>query len=54
MGHDVLMVPVYLPLMVDSGDLSAGVPVFFGGINCYLQQKFGFFRRTPRWLDRPL
>lgn len=52
MGHEVLMVPVYLPLLVDSGDLSAGVPVFFGGINCYLQQKFGFFRRTPRWLDR--
>lgn len=52
MGHEVLMVPVYLPLMVDSGELSAGVPVFFGGINCYLQQKFGFFRHTPRWLDK--
>lgn len=52
MDHDVLMVPVYLPLLVDSGELGAGVPVFFGGINCYLQQKFGIFRHTPRWLDR--
>lgn len=52
MGHEVLMVPVYLPLLVDSGDLSAGVPVFFGGINCYLQQKFRIFRHTPPWLDR--
>jgi glycosyltransferase involved in cell wall biosynthesis len=26
--------------------------LFFGGINVYLQQKSGFFRRTPRWLDR--
>lgn len=52
MGHEVLMVPVYLPLLVDSGDLSAGVPVFFGGINCYLQQKFRLFRHTPRWLDK--
>ncbi len=52
MGHEVLMVPVYLPLLVDSGDLSAGVPVFFGGINCYLQQKFSIFRKTPRWMDK--
>lgn len=52
MGHDVLMIPVYLPVLIDSGEISKGVPVFFGGINCYLQQKFSFFRWTPRWLDR--
>jgi glycosyltransferase involved in cell wall biosynthesis len=51
-GHDVLMVPVYLPLLVDAADISGDTPVFFGGINCYLQQKFPFFRNTPRWLDR--
>lgn len=52
MGHDVLMIPVYLPVLIDSGEISKGVPVFFGGINCYLQQKFSLFRHTPRWLDR--
>ena len=52
MGHDVLMIPVYLPVLIDSGEISKGVPVFFGGINCYLQQKFSFFRFSPRWLDR--
>ncbi len=52
LGHDVLMTPLYLPLQTEPSD-SAGVsPIFFGGINVYLQQKSAFFRRTPRWLDR--
>ncbi len=51
-GHDVVMVPMYLPIYTDDATLAENVPVFFGGINCYLQQKFGFFRHTPRWLDR--
>ncbi len=51
-GHEVLMVPVYLPLLADARDISGNTPVFFGGINCFLQQKFPFFRKTPRWLDK--
>jgi glycosyltransferase involved in cell wall biosynthesis len=51
-GHDTLMVPLYLPLVTDGPDPAAGMPVFFGGINVYLQQKSGLFRRTPRWIDR--
>ena len=51
-GHDVVMVPLYLPLLIDADGLSEGVPVFFGGINVYLQQKSKLFRKTPRWLDR--
>lgn len=50
-GHDVIMVPLYLPLVTDGSDSSLGMPLFFGGINVYLQQKSGLFRRTPRWLD---
>ncbi len=53
-GHDVVMLPLYLPLLSDAGDLAAGAPVFFGGINAYLQQRFEVFRRTPRWFDRLL
>ena len=52
MGHDALMVPLYLPLAVDGPDSTRGVPIFFGGINVYLQQKSSIFRRTPRWFDR--
>lgn len=51
-GHDVMMVPLYLPFFTDEPEISQDVPVFFGGINVYLQQKLGLFRKTPRWLDR--
>lgn len=54
LGHDVQMVPLYLPLKVE-GDASSHLsPIFFGGLNVYLQQKSRIFRRTPRWLDRVL
>ena len=53
-GHQTLMVPLYLPLTLDEPDQSAHAPIFFGGINVYLEQKFAFFRRLPRWLTRPL
>jgi glycosyltransferase involved in cell wall biosynthesis len=56
-GHDVTIVPMYLPLILDDAALvglgDAGV--FFGGINVYLQQKIALFRRAPalvnRWLN---
>jgi glycosyltransferase involved in cell wall biosynthesis len=51
-GEDVVAVPMYLPQIVDPVPVVAASPVFFGGINAYLQQNSGFFRRTPRWLDR--
>ena len=51
-GLDVTLVPMYLPLYGLSKGLPEETPVFFGGINVYLQQKFSVFRRTPRWLDR--
>ena len=54
LGHDVLMVPLYLPLQIDNAEPRAESPIFFGGINVYLQQKFALFRKTPRWVDRLL
>ena len=54
MGHEVTMVPLYLPLTLDEIDQSSGTPIFFSGINVYLEQKWPFFRRLPRWLTRPL
>ncbi|MCZ7644089.1 MAG: glycosyltransferase family 4 protein [Planctomycetota bacterium] len=54
LGHDALMVPLYMPLQVDEEDTSAGAPVFFGGISVYLQQKSALFRQAPALLDRVL
>jgi glycosyltransferase involved in cell wall biosynthesis len=51
-GHDVTVVPLYLPLQSDAAGPPPEAPVFLGGINVYLQQKWAFFRRTPRWMDR--
>lgn len=51
-GHDALLVPLYLPPMLDEAPATSNVPLFFGGINVYLQQKSALFRKTPRWLDR--
>src|SRR5437867_12761360 len=50
MGHDVLMVPLYLPLTLDEEDQSAGTPIFFSGINVYLEEKSALFSKTPGWL----
>jgi glycosyltransferase involved in cell wall biosynthesis len=58
-GHDVSLLPMYLPLMLDEEVLDNGhvAPVFFGGINMYLQQKIAAFRHVPerlcQLLDHP-
>ena len=51
-GHDVLMVPLYLPLTLDEENQSAGVPIFFNGVNVYLGQSSPFYRRAPGWIRR--
>lgn len=51
-GADVVMVPMYLPMFTDDNPVKEDTPVFFGGINVWLQQQVPLFRKTPRWLDR--
>lgn len=54
-GHQVSLLPMYLPLQLD--EVKPGQkenPIFFGGINVFLQQKLPVFRHTPRWLHRLL
>lgn len=53
-GQHTLMVPLYLPIKLDEEDQSAGTPIFFSGINVYLDQKSSLFRRAPDWLHRLL
>ena len=52
MGHEAHLVPLYLPLQLDEERADESTPVFFGGINVFLQQKYRLFRKLPRWLDR--
>lgn len=51
-GVDVVMVPMYLPMFSDGEPPPDDTPVFFGGVNAWLQQQFALFRKTPRWVDR--
>lgn len=55
-GHEVSLLPMYLPLQLDEEVLAStrATPVFFGGINIYLQQKYAVFRHTPGWFDHLL
>src|ERR1700733_8511 len=52
-GHEALLIPTYTPIRTDEEDVSQK-RIFFGGINVYLQQKFGLFRHTPWFLDKLL
>src|SRR6185295_6876350 len=54
LGHQVLMVPLYLPMTLDEEDQSRGTPIFFSGINVYLEQKSPLFRHAPGWLHHLL
>src|SRR5262245_29539170 len=57
LGHDAILIPLYLPTILDEAPASPNAPVFYGGVNVYLQQLSGLFRRLPRtlhnWLDSP-
>jgi len=54
LGHNAVMVPLYLPLTLDEADQSAGTPLFYNGINVYLDQQSALFRKAPRWLRKTL
>jgi len=51
-GHEVTVLPTYLPHLLDEPSSAKQTPIFFGGLNVYLQHKFRFFRKTPQWLDQ--
>jgi glycosyltransferase involved in cell wall biosynthesis len=51
LGADVQLIPLYTPIRTDEVDVSQK-PIFFGGINVYLQQHFPLARHLPRWLTR--
>ena len=52
--HQVVKLPMYLPLFADEHDLSREIPVFYGAISIYLKQLYPVFRRAPKWVDRML
>jgi glycosyltransferase involved in cell wall biosynthesis len=56
LGHPTTLVPLYLPLVVETGPAArAAAPVFLGAAGAYLRHRFPLLaRRAPRWLERML
>ncbi|MCX7007546.1 MAG: glycosyltransferase family 4 protein [Kiritimatiellaeota bacterium] len=50
-GHDALMVPLYLPFVVEDPALAVQTPIFLGGLSIFIAQKFPGLRRVPAWLN---
>lgn len=51
-GHQVIKIPMYLPLFADEHDITGEVPVFYGAVSIYLKQLYPIFRKAPVWFDR--
>src|SRR3954453_20195522 len=50
-GVPVTLIPTYTPIRVDEKDMSTA-PLFFGGINVYLEARSSLWRKLPRGLTR--
>lgn len=50
-GHDSMVVPLYLPMFGDVEVTKNRAPIFFGGVNVYLRERFPLFRHAPRWIE---
>ena len=51
--HQVIKVPLYLPIFDDAHDLEE-IPVFYGAVNLYLKQQFPIFRHMPAFIEHAL
>ncbi len=46
------MVPLYLPFTLDEENQAGDTPIFYNGVNVYLEQKSALYRAAPRWVHR--
>ncbi|MEZ0277368.1 MAG: glycosyltransferase family 4 protein [Roseimicrobium sp.] len=51
-GHDALLLPLYLPLVTDADEANPEQAVRVGGVGLYLQHKFPFFHKLPKFIHR--
>jgi glycosyltransferase involved in cell wall biosynthesis len=53
-GHEVNLVPLYLPITSEGASCSADATVLMSGVNVWLQHTSAVFRSLPSWVDAPL
>jgi len=54
LGHETLMMPLYLPLTLEDEDATEDTPIFYNGIKVYLEQKSAAFRNAPKFVHELL
>lgn len=52
MGHDSMLLPIYLPLSSSDNNTNPDIPVFYGAVNIFLKQNYKIFRHAPAWFHR--
>jgi glycosyltransferase involved in cell wall biosynthesis len=52
LGHNAIMLPIYLPLNFNHDVEDSDTPIFYGAVNVYLKQNFKIFKNMPAWLER--
>ncbi|MBN1290635.1 MAG: glycosyltransferase family 4 protein [Candidatus Latescibacteria bacterium] len=52
LGHEIHMVPMYLPLSIEKNDQPDDIPIFYGAINMYLKDKLPSYRFAPNWMKK--
>lgn len=52
LGHEIHMVPMYLPLSFDDRENGDDIPIFYGAINIYLKERIPFYRHAPMWMEK--
>lgn len=52
-GHQVVKIPMYLPLFSDERDIGE-IPIFYGAVALYLKQVYPIFRKMPVWMEKML
>ena len=50
-GVDAVLIPTYTPLRLDEQS-AVGSRIFLGGINLYLDTRWPWWQRSPRWLRK--
>jgi glycosyltransferase involved in cell wall biosynthesis len=51
LGHEAVILPLYLPLEMPGGPAGQEAPVFYGAVSIYLRQQFPVFRHMPGWME---
>jgi glycosyltransferase involved in cell wall biosynthesis len=50
LGHDVILMPLYLPLPTGRNRPGECAPIFYDAVNLYLGEHFPWYRKVPGWI----